>query len=95
MKLFTKLSIALTVALTATFTNAQTTSVTTSELVKMQPINAAELINAVELNLVNSLQQLKVTFANQTINNQKLLISQVKTNQDNKTAETKVILAAD
>jgi uncharacterized protein YdgA (DUF945 family) len=95
MKLFTKLSTILTVAFATTFANAQTTDVTTSELVKAQPIIAAELINTVELNLVQSMEQLKVTFANETINNQKLFISQAKTKRNSKGYVTKVTLAAE
>lgn len=95
MKLLTKLSTILTVACATTFANAQTTDVITSELVKAQPINAAELINTVELNLVQSMKQLKVSFANEAINNQKLLISQAKTDRTSKGYVTKVALAAE
>jgi hypothetical protein len=95
MKLFTKLSTVLTVALATTFANAQTTDVTTSVLVKEQPISTAELISTVELNLVQSMEQLKVTFASDTINNQKLLISQAKTERINKEYVAKLTLASE
>ena len=95
MKLFTKLSTILIVAFATTFANAQTTDVTTSELVKAQPISAAELLSTVELNLVQSMEQLKVTFANETINNQKLLISQAKANRNSNGYVAKITLAAE
>lgn len=95
MKLFTKLSTILTVACATTFANAQTNDVTTSEVVKAQPINASEIISTVELNLVQSMEQIKVSFASETINNQKLLISQAKTNRNSKGYVTKVALAAE
>ncbi|GAA6206438.1 MULTISPECIES: hypothetical protein [Thalassotalea] len=95
MKLLTQLSTVLTLALATTVANANTTNVTTTELVKAQPINAAELINTVELNLVQSMEQLKITFVNDTVNNQKLLITQAKSDSNTKGYTTKLSLAAE
>jgi allophanate hydrolase subunit 1 len=94
MKLLTQLSTVLTLALVTTVATANT-NVTTTALAKAQPINAAELINTVELNLVQSMEQLRVTFVNDTVNNQKLLISQAKSERNAKAFPTKLSLAAE
>lgn len=96
MKFLTKLSTIFTVAIaTTTFANAQTTEVTTSEVVKVPTINAVELINNVELNLLQSMKEIKVTLANDSINEQKTLISQAKVNRKNNGQLAKLTLAAE
>ncbi len=97
MKFFNKLSNFLAVALlaTATFSNAQTTQVTTSSVVKVQPINTIELLGSVELDLAQAIKQVNVTLYKNTLNNQKLLVSQAKTKRKELSITAKMILIAE
>lgn len=90
MKLFKTFS-TLSVALLATFANANTTEVVTAELVKVQPVQAIEVMNTVELDLALSMQEIKVNLTSLRLANHEDVVSTNEVNDKQLTAKLAVV----
>ena len=97
MNLFNSFSKVIATALfaTASIAHAQAIQTTTVDVVKVATINKVEILDTVEVNLAQAMKNVNATFINNTLNNQKLLVSHVKTKRKDSTESLKVTLIAE
>lgn len=96
MNFLKKLS-TLTVVLltTTTFANAATTDVIATEINNTQHFNVETLMKNVEVNLEQSMHEVKISLTGNTLNNQKVLVAKTTVTDVNKLADIKQVMNAE